>query len=185
MDINFKFVVDEDQLLAALESGATMEQIREVFDAAVNKAAEKKLQKQREENEARIAKERDNGLRDALDYLLDWYDTYYGEFDYTAPHAIITPGIRERALEFARFIIEDYKDEEAKPKATNADISCACTHPEAKEVKGAECKCGKEKISNSVADAKKKPEVKAYTYKIAKPEDIDKILESFFKNYNL
>ena len=183
MDINFNFVVDEDKLLEALESGATMDQVKEAFDAAVNKAAEKKLQKQREENEARIAKERDDALREALDYLLDWYDTYYGEFDYTVPHAIITPGVRERALEFARFIIDDYKCEDVKPKADvgNKTTTCACAHPEAKK----SVESNKEKISNSAADTKKKPEVKAYTYKITKPEEIDKILEGFFRNYNL
>ena len=181
MDINFKFVADEDTLFAALESGATVEQIKEAFNAAVSKAAEKKLQKQREENEARIAKERDEALREALDYLLDWYDTYYGEFDYTVPHAIITPGVRESAIEFARFIINDYKVEEVKPKVANVDTNCACNHPEAKK----SVESNMEKIVNSAADAKKKPGVKAYTYNIANPEDIDKILESFFKNYNL
>lgn len=181
MDINFKFVVDENTLLEALESGATMEQIKEAFDTAVSKAAEKKLQKQREENEKIIQKQRDESLREALDYLLDWYDSYYGEFDYTIPHAIITPEVREHALEFARFIIDNYKVEEAKPKVANADTHCACSHPEAKK----SVEPNKEKIVNSAADAKKKPEVKAYTYKIANPEDIDKILESFFKNYNL
>ena len=183
MDINFNFVVDEDKLLEALESGATMDQVKEAFDAAVNKAAEKKLQKQREENEARIAKERDESLREALDYLLDWYDTYYGEFDYTIPHAIVTPQVRERALEFARFIIDDYKCEDVKPKvdASNKTPACACAHPEAKK----SVEPNKEKISNSVANAKKKPEVKVYTHKFTDPEEIDKILETFFKNYNL
>lgn len=179
MDINFNFVVDEDKLLEALESGATMDQVKEAFDAAVNKAAEKKLQKQKEEKEALLQKQRDESLREALDYLLDWYDTYYGEFDYTAPHAIITPQVRERALNFARYIINEYNGEDVKPKADTT--TCACAHPEAKK----SVESNKEKISNSAADAKKKPEVKAYTYKITKPEEIDKILESFFKNYNL
>ena len=183
MDINFNFVVDEDQLLAALESGATMDQVKEAFNAAVNKAAEKKLQKQREENEARIAKERDESLREALDYLLDWYDSFYGEFDYTIPHAIITPEVREHALEFARFIIDNYKVEDVKPKVdvSNKTTTCACNHPEAKK----KSESNKEKISNSVADVKKKPDVKAYTYKFTDSKEIDKILETFFKNYNL
>ena len=185
MDINFKFVVDEDTLLEALESGVTMEQIKDAFNAAVSKAAEKKLQKQREENEARIAKERDESLREALDYLLDWYDTYYGEFDYTVPHAIITPEVKERALSFARFILEDYKTEDVKPKVANVDTPCACAHPEAKEVKSAECKCDKEKVVNSVIDAKKKPGVKTYTYKFTDPNEIDKVLEAFFKQYKM
>ena len=185
MDINFKFVVDEDKLLEALESGATMEQVKEAFNAAVSKAAEKKLQKQREENEARIAKERDESLREALDYLLDWYDSYYGEFDYAIPHAIITSAVREHALEFARFIIDDYKSEEAKPKATNVDTPCACAHLEAKEVKDTECKYDKEKLSNSVADAKKKPGVKVYTHKFVDPDEVDKVLEAFFKQYKM
>ena len=177
MDINFNFVVDEDKLLEALESGATMDQVKEAFNAAVNKAAEKKLQKQREENEARIAKERDNSLREALDYLLDWYDTYYGEFDYTVPHAIITPEVRERALEFARFIIDDYKCEDVD--VSNKTTTCA--HPEAKK----SVESDKEKISNSAANAKKKPEVKVYTHKFTDPKGNDKIPEGFFRNYNL
>ena len=183
MDINFKFVVDEDQLLEALESGVTMDQVKESFNAAVSKAVEKKLQKQREENEARIAKEKDDALREALDYLLDWYDTYYGEFDYTVPHAIITPGVRERALNFIRYIINEYKREDVKPKAdvSNKTTTCACAHPEAKK----SVEPNKEKISNSAADAKKKPEVKAYTYKFTDPEEIDKILESFFNQHKL
>ena len=183
MDINFNFVVDEDKLLEALESGATMDQVKEAFNAAVNKAAEKKLQKQKEENEARIAKERDNVLREALYYLLDWYDTYYGEFDYTAPHAIITPQVRERALNFARYIINEYNGEGVKPKVdvSNKTTTCACAHPEAKK----SVESNKEKISNSAADAKKKPEVKTYTYKITKPEEIDHIIKEFFNQYKL
>ena len=183
MDINFNFVVDEDKLLEALESGATMDQIKEAFNAAVNKAAEKKLQKQKEENEARIAKERDEGLREALDYLLDWYDTYYGEFDYGVPHAIITPGVRERALNFVRYVINEYKNEDAKSKAdvSNKTTTCACAHPEAKEKEESD----KEKVPNSAADAKKKPEVKVYTHKFTKPEEIDHIIKEFFNQYKL
>lgn len=185
MDINFKFVVDEDTLLEALESGATMEQIKEAFNTAVSKAAEKKLQKQREENEKLIQKQRDESLREALDYLLDWYDTYYGEFDYTVPHAIITPEVRERALNFARYIIYEYKREDVESKETNADTSCACAHPEAKKVKNTECKCGKENISDSAVDAKKKPGVKTCTYKFVDPDEVDKVLEDFFKQYKM
>ena len=182
MDINFKFVVDENTLLEALESGATMEQIREAFDAAVNKAAEKKLQKQKEENEARIAKERDNGLREALDYLLDWYDTYYSKFDNNIPHAIITPTIRGRAEDLVRYIVAEYEYEKKEKNNTVVESLSWPTKPEAEKKKE---ESDKEKISNSAADAKKKPEVKAYTYKITKPEEIDKILEGFFRNYNL
>ena len=95
MNTNFNFVVNEDDLLKALESGATMEQIKNIFNSAINKAADKQLQKQKEEKEKLFQKQRDESLREALDHLLDWYDTFYDKD--TIPHADITPDVREYA----------------------------------------------------------------------------------------